>query len=528
MSSAIDTAPAFKSAGLHHVTLITRKVQPNVDFYAGFLGLRLVKRTAGFEDAEQLHVFYGDAEGRPGSLVSFLVWQDGAPGRVGHGQPLEIALAIRPEAIGFWLTRALRFQVSVSGPAQEFGEPVLRLKDPDGVIVKLVGTAVLARTPLASPVRDIADEDAILGLRAATVLSENPEATAAFLTRHFGLAESAREGTTTRLTGRDGDAVDVRDAGGFWTSAPGTGTIDHIALRAATTGELATVEASLKAADAGATNAHDRKYFHSLYVREPQGTLFELATDAPGMAIDEPADRLGEILFIPPHFEGQAETVRASLPQFALPGEPRMTERELPFIHRIVEPENANGRTLVLLHGTGGNETSLLPLGRELDPQALMVSLRGRSLDEGFPRFFRRLTATTFDQKDIIGESAALAAFIEGARDAYGLDLARTVFLGYSNGANILGAVMLAHPGLIRHAVLIRAMNVLEAIPAANLAGTSVLMTTGQHDPYGRYAASLETALAKAGATVDNRLLSAGHELTMEDVRLARDVITAV
>ncbi|SIQ33584.1 phospholipase/carboxylesterase [Rhizobium sp. RU20A] len=526
MSSAIDTT--FKSAGLHHVTLITRKVQPNVDFYAGFLGLKLVKRTAGFEDAQQLHLFYGDAEGRPGSLVSFLVWQDGAPGRVGHGQPLEIAFAIQPEAIGFWLTRALRFQVPVTGPAQEFGEPVLRLKDPDGVIVKLVGTTAIDRQPLASPVRDIPDADAILGLRAATVLSEKPEKTAAFLMRHFGLTETAREGTTTRLAGRDGDAVDVRDAGGFWTSAPGTGTIDHIALRAPDVATLDAVEARLKSADAGATNAHDRTYFHSLYVREPQGTLFELATDGPGMAIDEPEGRLGETLFIPPHAEGKATDLKAVLPQFALPGDPRMTERELPFIHRIVEPETANGRTLVLLHGTGGNETSLLPLGRELDANALMLSLRGRSLDEGFPRFFRRLTAVTFDQKDIAGESAALAAFIEGARDAYGVDLARTVFVGYSNGANILGAMMLAHPGLIRHAVLIRAMNVLETIPAADLSGTSVLMTTGEHDPYGRYAASLETALARAGAKVENRLLSAGHELTMEDVRLARTFIANI
>src|SRR5262245_23324813 len=118
------------TSGLHHITLITRKVQSNVDFYAGFLGLRLVKRTGGFEDATQLHLFYGDAEASPGSLVTFLVWEDGSPGRVGHGAPSEIALAIHPEAIGFWLTRALRFGVKATGPAVEFGEPVLRLTDP--------------------------------------------------------------------------------------------------------------------------------------------------------------------------------------------------------------------------------------------------------------------------------------------------------------------------------------------------------------------------------------------------------------
>ena len=92
------------TSGIHHITLITRKVQPNVDFYTGFLGLRLVKRTAGFEDAAQLHLIYGDEAGSPGSLVTFLVWEDGAPGRVGHGQPSEIAFAIAPDSLGFWLT----------------------------------------------------------------------------------------------------------------------------------------------------------------------------------------------------------------------------------------------------------------------------------------------------------------------------------------------------------------------------------------------------------------------------------------
>src|SRR6478736_9778428 len=128
------------TGGIHHLTLITRDVQANVDFYAGFLGLRLVKQTGGYEDAEQLHMFYGDRLGSPGSLVTFLVWQDGSPGRVGHGQVSEIALAVPPASIGFWLTRALTQRVPTEGPKQEFGEPVLRLRDADGVIVKLVGT----------------------------------------------------------------------------------------------------------------------------------------------------------------------------------------------------------------------------------------------------------------------------------------------------------------------------------------------------------------------------------------------------
>ena len=138
-----------------------------------FLGLRLVKRTGGFEDATQLHLFYGDAVGSPGSLVTFLVWEDGSPGRVGVGQIGEISLVIDPASIGFWLTRALSFGIRPEGPADEFGEPVLRLKDPDGVIVKLVGTRGLSTIPPWAAER-IPAEDAIRRVRGVTDTRRTP------------------------------------------------------------------------------------------------------------------------------------------------------------------------------------------------------------------------------------------------------------------------------------------------------------------------------------------------------------------
>src|SRR5690606_16861946 len=193
------------TSGIHHLTLITRKVQANVDFYAGFLGLRIVKQTGGFEDAQQLHIFYGDRTGTPGSLVTFLVWEDGAKGRVGHGQVSEIAFAVDRTSIGFWLERALRHQIASEGPVQEFGEPVLRLRDPDGVIVKLVGCDLDAND-LWQPA-DIPAEHAVRRLRAATLLSETPEQTADFIGRYFGFTPKAREGAINRLLSQAGDAV---------------------------------------------------------------------------------------------------------------------------------------------------------------------------------------------------------------------------------------------------------------------------------------------------------------------------------
>ncbi|MGB3877274.1 MAG: VOC family protein [Shinella zoogloeoides] len=509
------------TSGIHHITGITRKIQANVDFYAGFLGLRLVKRTAGYEDADQLHLFYGDAAASPGSLVTFLAWEDGSPGRVGLGQPSEIAFAIRPEAIGFWLTRALTQNIAMTGPAQEFGEPVLRLKDPDGIIVKLVGEAGV-EGPAPHVTKDIAAGDAIQRIRGATILSERPAETAAFIGGHFGFRRAAEADGIVRLAGDAGDVLDIRDASGFWTSAPGTGTIDHVALRAPDRAAVEAAAGRLAAEDAGDTNMHDRTYFYSLYVREPGGSLVEYATDAPGMTVDEPLETLGTRLFVPQHFRADPDDVRARLPQFSLPGEERMSERDLPFIHRVHRPENPDGTAVVLLHGTGGNETSLLPFGARLAPNAVLLSPRGRSMDEGYPRFFRRLTAVTFDQKELASEAEAFAVFMEGANAAYGLDPEKTLFVGYSNGANMIGAVMLQHPGIIRNAVLLRGMNVLETVPAADLSGANVLMVSGEADPYGRYAGDLEAHLAAAGATVEHKLLTAGHDIGIADLDLAK------
>ncbi|MDK1489904.1 VOC family protein [Sinorhizobium sp. 7-81] len=509
------------TSGIHHITLIARKVQANVDFYVGFLGLRLVKRTGGYEDPNQLHLFYGDAVGSPGSLVTFLMWEDGSPGRVGHGQPSEIAFAIPPESIGFWLTRALQFNIQATGPAQEFGEPVLRLKDPDGVIVKLVGTNALAEpAPWAS--RDIPETDAVRRLRGATILTEKPKETAHFLQNHFGYSETGATATIRRFTSKSGDVIDVRDATGFWTSAPGTGTIDHIAFRAPDEATVLAVRADLEQEHAGATNAHDRKYFFSLYVREPGGSLFELATDGPGFSVDEPSDTLGSKLFLPSHLDADAAATLVKLPQFALPGEPRLTPRDLPFIHRFYHPDQPNDRTFVLLHGSGGNETDMLPFGHQVDPHATLLGMRGRSNEEGFPRWFRRVSMTTFDQQDIRSEAAAFVAFVEGACEGYGLAPDKTIFIGYSNGANMLAAVMLLYPGLLRNVVMMRAMSALEDAPKPDLAEANILVLTGKQDPYGKHAPALKKVLADTGANLEALDIDTHHGIGDDDVAAIR------
>lgn len=514
-------------AGIHHITLITRKVQANADFYVGFLGLRLVKRTGGFEDATQLHLLYGDAIGSPGSLVTFLVWEDGSPGRAGYGQVGEISLAIDPMSIGFWLTHALTFGLRPEGPSDEFGEPVLRLKDPDGVIVKLVGTPDLSSAaPWAA--EKIPMEHAIRRIRGATLFAETPDVTQSFLAELFGYRYQATRGSIRRMISEVGDIIDVRDAAGFWSSAPGTGTVDHVAFRASDDAELQAVRSALQAKALWPTTTHDRKYFRSLYVREPGQILFELATDAPGMLVDEDEATLGTRLFVPDRDLPRIDELTVLLPQFSMPGEPRVIYRDLPFVHRFHTPDDADGSVFVLLHGSGANETSLMPLAHKIDPRATLLGVRGRAVEEGMPRWFRRITPFSFDQADIIAEAEAFAAFIEGAASAYDLDPARIVYIGYSNGANLINAMLSLHPHLMRRAVLLRSMPVLTDRPVADMSDVEVLIISGETDDYGRYAEELRHQLVEAGADVEARVVPHGHELTDDDVPIIRDWISRI
>lgn len=505
------------TTGIHHVTALTRDVQRNVDFYLGFLGLRLVKRTGGYEDAEQLHLFYGDQLGNPGSLITFLVWQDGSPGRVGLGQVSEIAFAIPRASIGDWLQRAIAAGVPATGPARELGETVLRLRDPDGIIVKLVGADLPATAPLADPI-------APTRIRSVTILTEDAEATARFAER-FGYREALRDGPFIRMAS-DRDVIDLRQSAGFVIGGPGTGVFDHVAFRAPDVEAVRRMRLGLRDHD-GLTNVHDRKYFLSLYVREPAGTLLEYATDAPGFTVDEEPEHLGETLMVPPSDTARAEDLRVILPQFALPGEERMPARDLPFIHRFHVPDNPDGSVIVLLHGTGGDEADLMPLAARLDPRATLLGVRGRSTEEGTLRWFRRFDPVTYDQEDIRAEATAFAAFVEGAVSGYGLDPDRMTFLGYSNGANLLAAILRLHPGVVRRAILLRGVEVLDAPPAADLAGTRVLLIRGGNDPFGALTEALVASLDAAGAELDARTIDAGHELSQEDTGIAKNWLAA-
>lgn len=196
---------------------------------------------------------------------------------------------------------------------------------------------------------------------------------------------------------------------------------------------------------------------------------------------------------------------------------------ELGFTHRW-EPREGSSRTLLLLHGTGGDENDLIPLGNLLDGAANLLSPRGQVLENGMPRFFRRLAEGVFDLPDLKARTESLGDFVSAASAHYGFPLEGVTAVGFSNGANIAASLLFARPGLVQEAVLLRAMVPLEPDALPSLAGTRVFIAAGEHDPIIPPSNSerLAEMLRAAGADVTLRWSPAGHQLTRDDVDASR------
>jgi glyoxalase family protein len=306
--------------GIHHVTAIAGPARRNLGFYTQVLGLRLVKKTVNFDDPGTYHFYYGNEEGRPGTILTFFPWEHAAPGRVGLGQAEETTFRIPESAIGYWTHRFIEKGVPHEAPRKRFGETVLGFKDPDGMRLALVAVAG-AETEESYANGEVPAEHAIRGFGGVTLLVKAPEATGAILTDIFGFAEVAREGSSIRYRaagGAPGNTVDVHAAGDFLPGRMGTGTVHHVAFRAAGDAEQAAMVKRLAERHGlQMTEQRDRQYFRSVYFREPGGVLFEIATDDPGFAIDEKSSELGQSLKLPAFLEPRRGEIEKVLPEVA-------------------------------------------------------------------------------------------------------------------------------------------------------------------------------------------------------------------
>ncbi len=282
--------------GIHHITAITADAQRNVDFYAGLLGLRLVKKTVNFDAPDYYHLYYGDELGTPGSVVTFFEFPESQPGRAGAGMIHRIIWRVRGErSLDFWAERLESAAVPV-----EREPAALRFADPEGLDLELVAIGS-DDPPLTARASDVPLEHALLGLQGVRAYSAHPAASHHLLTRTLRFTPLI-DGAGHRLRGGTRGALYHYDRPPAEPPRQGAGTVHHIAWTSSDE-DHARWREQVVGDYVYPTEIIDRMYFHSIYFREPSGVLFELATRSPGFAVDEEPERLGEELKLPPQHE---------------------------------------------------------------------------------------------------------------------------------------------------------------------------------------------------------------------------------
>jgi glyoxalase family protein len=304
--------------GLHHVTAIAGPAQENLDFYAGILGMRLVKRSVNQDDPGTYHLFYADAEGHPGTDLTFFPWAHLAPPRPGHGLSSEVSLTVPPDSLSFWGRRLEQYGVRFDPVETRFGERVLPLTDPHGLRVALVESASAGErhfTPWDDSPIEVQHQ--IRGLDGARVRERDVAGTTDFLERVLGFRLLGSDNGWQRFGvegGGSGRYLDVQAAPESRRGAWGVGSIHHLAWRVDDDEHQLAMRKRVEDADRRPTPVIDRFWFHSVYFLEPGGVLFELATDGPGFAVDEDPAHLGETLVLPPWLETERRAIEATLP----------------------------------------------------------------------------------------------------------------------------------------------------------------------------------------------------------------------
>lgn len=307
--------------GIHHITCIAGDAQENLDFYAGVLGMRLVKQSVNQDVPDTYHLFYADAEGRPGTDLTFFPWPDQPPWRQGSGLASEIQLAVPGESLGYWADRLARYGARTGAAEGRRGARALPVTDPHGLEFAFVEIQEPREfTPWErSPVPESRQ---IQGLHAVRLWERDRALTARSLTDVLGFAAMGEEGGWHRYglgDGRSGRFLEIREVPGVARGAWGRGAMHHVAWRVPDGAAQLAARARLEAAGRRPTEVIDRFWFKSVYFLEPGGVLFELATDGPGFTTDESLERLGERLVLPPWLEPHRSAIEAQLPPLRAP-----------------------------------------------------------------------------------------------------------------------------------------------------------------------------------------------------------------
>lgn len=307
--------------GIHHVTAITGDAQPNVDFYAGLFGLRLVKKTVNFDDPNSYHLYYGDRIGSPGTLITFFVWPGAAPGRTGIGEPVATAFRVPAGSLEWWNERITRAGSAPGRISDRFGERALSISDPDGMRVELIESDTSGDFEFWAE-GGVPRERAVRAIHGVSLAVRSAPSTLAIYTDELLFRTGAADASRQRFEAGERAApsyIDLITPAAVARGRMGAGTIHHVAFRTADDATQSEWLRHIQEIGLHVSPVMDRKYFHSIYFRELHGVLFEIATDGPGMAVDEPQEHLGESLALPDAYERLRSELNRALPPIAAP-----------------------------------------------------------------------------------------------------------------------------------------------------------------------------------------------------------------
>lgn len=302
-----------QTMGIHHITAIVGHPQENADFYAGVLGLRLVKKTVNFDDPGTYHLYFGNEGGKPGTIITFFPWPNAYQGKIGGGQVGVTSYVVPSGALEFWEKRLEKFQVSYT-KKDRFGEQYLQFDDPHGLHLEIVERAEGEANTWNFG--GITPDVAIKGFGGSILYSTQPDETAKVLEQVMGLEKVGQEGDLVRYraTADIGNVIDLK-----LTAVPrgqmGVGTVHHIAWRASDDQDHFDWQKQVSGHGYHVTEVKDRNYFNAIYFREHGEILFEIATDPPGFAHDESQETMGQQLMLPPQYEAHRDKIeRVVLP----------------------------------------------------------------------------------------------------------------------------------------------------------------------------------------------------------------------
>ncbi|AUX08602.1 glyoxalase family protein [Halalkaliarchaeum desulfuricum] len=312
--------------GIHHVTCIAGDPQRNLDFWVETLGLRLVKRSVNQDDPSTYHFFFADAEGTPGTSMTFFPWEDLSQGKIGSDQVARTAFRVPDGSLDYWEDRFDRHDVEYDDRLERFGESVLPFRDPDGLPVELVEVEIPAEDTTVPWTEFVPEEAAIRGFHSVTLWLADPEPTEELL-ETMGFEETGTEQaqgdapgderTRFAATGPVGRYVDILPT--IEGGRPGHGTVHHVAFQTPTDADQEAMRSAVQSAGLRPTAQIDRHWFRSVYFREFGGVLFELATNGPGYDSDESLEELGGRLVLPGEFEHRRDAIESDLPDVTVP-----------------------------------------------------------------------------------------------------------------------------------------------------------------------------------------------------------------